>query len=64
MAQEKFIKISPQVSKRGHCAVGNSDLQIHGPYREIQFFHESPRSIPNDLFASKRLAGWAKSNRT
>lgn len=64
MAEEKFTKISLQVSKRNHCSVKNADLQIHGPFKEVQFFQESVRSIPVDLFASKRLSGWAKSNRS
>lgn len=64
MSEEKSIKIGLQATKRDRCRVRDSDLQIHGPFREIHFFQESVRSIPNDLFASKRLSGWAKSNRS
>jgi hypothetical protein len=65
MAEEKLNKTGLQVSKRGRCQVRDADLQIHGPFKEAQFFQESVRSRPNDLFALKRLSAWAnKLNRS
>ncbi len=63
MAKEKSIKVGLQVSKRDRCRVRNADLQIHGPFREVHFFQESARCMPNDLFAFKKLSICAKLNR-